>query len=765
MSDERGEFVFAITIEGLGKTDQLGNADLIRWCSRSIINDPDSLYIKSLIGWPESLESTLDLRVGAGNRVTVGAGTFVLQGVEEVLSRLFRTDAPARISRLAAALETTDANVTLEDTGLTATGDILIGNEREVMILGAEAPAYTYDITHGECGTAARRHPIGIEDDVDVFNADHFPIPWARVVTLYMVPLGAADYTEEVRIDSWVLRTIDIVNEAGDLSLGCDSALALVLDRKLLQGQFTAERVTPDLPDDPSRYVAWYDGWGEPDGGAYTGGKTLFACGDTGAVVSGWANRLSENGNLQTTVVLDSEEDYPVPGSVDSWRDLLSETEIRELFTTWPGAPALNDSATATKARLAPHCVDRVHQVLVTSRPNGLGSGGYVSDHCLGIEKLGCGVPESMLDLDSFTNAKVRIGDDGIHERVWLGTEGEPIDAYATMQSWLAPHGAALVHSPTGFFYIAFLADVVLGDEIAITEDLCVSVQHQSLGIDGPYDTVRILYDDIPGKEPRFIESSDGKVRRRRMYSDGSQGELDVRFIGGLGSYERAIELGARLVSQWRVPMASYTVTVIPTEAMRGVGAGSRVLFTHAAIPVTGGGVRGISAGLCFVTASTRSMGSAGFSEGDPDPEEHALEITLRLLYVGGPYASTALVAPAGIVAGTTATSITLGTDFSGTLIGSQTDDTHRFEVGNAIQARTRDRVTARVGYATITGKPGGGVLNIDALPGGTIAGDLIELMDFDTAGAAAVAASAFLADAAETLGTAAVAANQWVGP
>jgi hypothetical protein len=766
VSADRGEYVFAITIEGLGVHDDLGNADLIRWCSRSITTDPSNLYIEALIGWPESLESTLDLRIGSGQRVTVGAGTFVLQGTVAVLSRMFRTDAPARLSRLAAPIELGDANTTLEDTGLTTTGDRLILVEREVMILGAETPAFTYDLTHaGECGTAARAHPIGAADDVDVFDADHFTVPWARVVKLYLVPLDAADYTEEVLIDSWVLRTVDIINEAGDVSLGCDAALALVLDRKLLQGQYTAERTTQDVEEGAAYYSATYQGYREPAAGAFAGGGvSLFSHGGAGVTTGDWGGPFADS-NFDTHIQVRSDEHVAVPGSPDEWATLLGESTIHEVFTTWPGAPLLNDSATATKARLATHCIDRVHQVLVTSRPNGLGSGGYTSDYDLGIEMLGCGVPESLLDEASFLAAERRIGDDGIHEHVWLGVEGEPVDAYATMQSWLAPHGAALVPGTAGMLAIAFLADVALGDEVEITEDLVVSVQHQSLGIDGPYDLVRVLYDQRPGKEARFIETSDGKVLRRRLHSDGSQAELDVGFIGGLDAYERALELGARHLSQWHAPLASYTVTVIPTAAMRGLGLGARVLLTHGAIPVAGAGTRGISSGLCLITAATRSLGSAGFSDGDPAPDEHALEITFRLLYVGGPYANVGLFAPAGIVVSTTATSITVGSDYSSAPFAGQAYDTHRFQVGDAIQCRTRDRATARVGYATITGLPGGGVIEVDALPGGTIAGDVVELMDYDTAGVLARDANVFLADAGETLGAGSIAANQWTGP
>jgi len=194
--------------------------------------------------------------------------------------------------------------------------------------------------------------------------------------------------------------------------------------------------------------------------------------------------------------------------------------------------------------------------------------------------------------------------------------------------------------------------------------------------------------------------------------------------------------------------MPQVEASVLLTTDSQALAVGDTASVTSRAV-IAGDGTRGVTSSLAQILSAT--------------PDWEAARVQVTLLMVGVIQTRARRITSAALVDGVVGLVVSLeASTFSATPAPGQVNDGYGWAVGDVVRITTRDGGTVR-GTATVTAvTPAAPSITLGAVPGGTVAGDLVEPANYDDASSAQRAAWAYMADSDATLGAAADEAHQW---
>lgn len=734
---------FWLKIEGCG---DVTSGRCWRFASQIPSGDSDSVYLPHLGSPPwDPITATWDPRAQGAGAFSIGGVTARLLGSPEVLTRLYQLSPPTRYGTLNATITSSATTLTLRqraDVDLSGTA-VTLG--REVVRLDSRTvhahPLHTYSVTRGLYETRAVAHTVAPDRDGSAFPADVFPIKLFRTVTVGMTPVDGSGYSSEVVLGRAVLSAMEMGGVGQWLSLTCDSALEVVRRVKLCGSLWRGQQTRRSEPlTDAGGWVVEWSGLDPRALPSYKTGVGLWRVGER-VVLEDWSAYTPVSGDDVGATVQITDGAAPGPLSAPtSWDDAQGASELWEVFTTNPSSPALNNDATATQARLSTNPVALARQLLTTSRSALYASAGDNGDYDTGVAQLGCGVPQDLLDTATWDAAEDAGGP--LCPSVWLGLDGEPHEALDTVQRILGYAGWAMVQTAAGLLTLRRLVTAAATPTITLTGAHQAQLTYDRPRLEDPLDELVVTWGRVPAGER--VRTYRDAASTDRQLGQGVQGSLD---LAGVDDEREAQSQALRTVKLWRWPMREVGCTILLTSDAQGLSVGDTALLSGLEV-LSGAGARGGSA-LAQILSVTHRWGDG--------------ECDLTLLLVGLIQPNARRIAPSALVTSVASLVVTLEANtYTPTLAPGQTNDAFGWAVGDVVQISTRDGSTIR-GTATITAvTPATPSIALDAVPGGTTAGDLIEPADYDDASAAQVAAWAYLADSADTLGTAADPAHEW---
>ena len=749
----RGTWALAIEIEGIGLSQSTDR--LYRFATSTFDGDSDGAYLAgSLVTWPRAVESSVDFLSCSSS---TGGMSFGLRASGLALSRLMRLGAPEPVARLAVDLTASNPeDVVLNMIGSTTPGSLNgleIVTEREVIRLAASntgAGPYTWAACQrARWGTVATAHTttfrrgLGARADTEVFLASHFPVAQGRVVRLLRVPVSGSSYSAEETLWRGVLRSVSMPS-LERIEVSADDFLSFARERQLWRAPWRGTRRGSSIFVGPSSPVAF------DDIGSFTSYGLFAVAGGESAVRALWLPDLTE-WPTRSEVSIAPDLGVGSTAYLSGLRaldddELDKSEEIVEAVSTHPQAPPINDDGDLLSASL----FTLAQQLLASTDADTWGDGGPNGARDLGRSELGCAVPSARIDSAAFDAMQLALADEAVGEGLWIT---ESTGALDVITAALRLVGAAIVTKPDGTATVRRNRSILEGGEVGLTEADFKSVE---IEVDAHRDRrlarVVVEYGGAPGVEAQRQSFDHHIVQRRHPSLSLSEESVDGRCIGGRGF--EAAQAQARLVAidmleRWGYHPAEVHLVGMPTTSLlSSVGAGDLVTVSHSLIPGSDSTL-GLSSVAALVTSHSIDLDSH--------------EVAISLLLVGLAHASTGLWAPSAIVGALDgAASVTVGNDYSASLLPGQTDDAHGFSVGSTVQVRTRDRGTTR-GTATITALPAGKI-TFDGRPAGTAAGDVVELRDYDAALAGDRSTFAFAADDSDTLGAGNAVADEWGG-
>jgi len=732
-----------VKVEGCG---DVASGLCWRWSSSAYAGDDDGVYLPALLqeAW-SPVSASWDPRGQGAGALSVGGVTVRLTTSERlsVLPRLYRLDRPSRLGVLHATITASATTLTIDQVSAVDHSGAAIALGREVIRLdsltSSSGLAYTYAVTRGLYETQARAHAADAYTDTSIFPADRFPFKILRTVTLGYAPVTGTGYGDEVVVARGVLRALSVDGQGEVLSLGCDSALDLVRSRMLLAQLWRGWRTRAS---EPAANGTWVVDWAAdfPDQRpSYKPGVGLWRVGER-VLYNQWTYIVGPEGDRHPAVSAgDGTAAGPDSPSV-RWEDASEAEQVWEVFTSHPAAPPLVGSGTATQQRLSQDAVALARQLLTTTKGALYASPGSNGDYDLGIEQLGCGVPESLLDTAAWDAAEDAGGPD---LTAWLGLDGEPVEALDLVQRLLRAAGWTMTTTATGLLTLRRLVTASASPDHTLTGALIPDVQGQRPRFEDAADAVVVTWGLSP-VGPRQRTYTDPAAAERHL-AQGAQIELDLSPLQDPDEVESA---AIRELVAWRYPMPQVEASVLLTAFSQALAVGDTASVTSRAI-IAGDGTRGVTSSLAQILAAT--------------PDWEAARVQVTLLMVGVIQTRARRITPAALVDGVVGLVVSLeASTFSATPAPGQTDDGFGWAVGDVVRITTRDGGTVR-GTATVTAvTPAAPSITLGAVPGGTVAGDLVEPADYDAASSAQRAAWAYMADSDATLGAAADEAHQW---
>lgn len=732
-----------LKIEGCG---DVTSGSCWRFASQVFAGDADGLYLPALGpgGWAP-ITATWDPRGQGAGVFSIGGLTAQLLGSATVLGKLYQLTPPTRYGTLNATITASATTLTLRQRADVDLSGVAVTLGREVVRLDSRTvhahPLHTYSVTRGLYETRAVAHAVAPDRDGSAFPASTFPIKLFRTVTVGVTPVDGGSYGAEIVVGRGVLRGMELVGQGSWLSLTCDSALELVRGAKLCGALWRGRQSRRSEPlTDAGGWVVEWEGDDPRHLPSYKTRVGLWRAGERVALENWSAFTPASGDDVRVNVQI---TDGAAPGPLSqqvSWDDAQGADELWEVFTSNPSAPALNSSATPTQARLSANPVALARQLLTSTRSALYASAGDNGDYDTGAAQLGCGVPEELLDTAAWDAAEDAGGP--LCPSVWLGLDGEPHDALATIQTILGFAGWGLVTGAAGLLTLRRLVTATATPTITLTGAHTATLTADRPRLEDPLDELVVTWGTTPAgirtRTYRDAAATDLQV------GQGTQGSLD---LSGVDDDAEAQSQAIRTVKLWRWPMREAACTILLTEDAQALAVGDTALLSGLSV-VGGAGARGGEV-LAQILAVTHRWGDG--------------ECDLLLLLVGLIQPNARRITPAALVASIASLTLTLSANtFSPTPAPGQTNDAHGWAVGDVVQISTRDGATIR-GTATITAvTPATPSVTVNAVPAGTTAGDLIEPADYDSATTAQRAAWAYLADSNDALGAANGPAHEW---
>lgn len=721
-----------VSIEGWGDED---SGRVYRLASSLYPGDADGVYLPVLAkdAWAQ-IATRLDLRAEPASRATLGGVSVRLLATDAVCAGLLAQRSPARIATLGATISKTATSLTLTQTSATdRTGQvIMLGREaiRLDSLSGSSGLDYTYAVTRASLGTYAAAHEVSPRVDGSVFRASRLLWPLLRTVTVGYTPVDGGDYGDEVVLGRFVLRGEPQLPGLGEVVvLSCDSALDLVSERKLL-GDLWRGRQTRTSPPPEGQVGPWTVEWqgDEPAsqrtpgyGASPSGG--LFRVGERAVVYTQWSSSATPTG-VREVQVQASDTSYLAPGSAPlPYEDAEGAAELWEVFTTHPSAPALRSSGAATQQRLSANPIALARQLLTTTKAATLAGVGTNGDYDIGLARLGCAVPEALLDTDTWDEAE---GEEALRLVLWIGLDGQPVEGLALVQRVLGCAGWACAPLYDGRLSLRRLRSDDDG-ALALTGATALRLSSQRLRVSDPLDAVDARWGVDPQGERRASYSD--PATSERQLAKGAQLELH---LDGVAERQEVWGLCVREVRTWRTPLLEVDGALLLTPDTEALSVGDVVTVTSLAV-LDPDGVRGVTGAVGQVQSLVHDYQGG--------------RVQANVLMTGALHERLGRITPSALVASVGGSTLTLAANtYTGTP-SPGTNDSYGFEVGDVVRVLTRDGATVR-GTGTVTGvNAGTPSITLGALPAGTTAGDLIEPAVHGSASAAQQARWAFLSE------------------
>ena len=752
---ETGDFIIAVVVEGLGNTAGGVINEQYRFATRDpgADIDPNGSYITALRALPGVIDASVDFREGTSS---TGGQTFELEATSQIRGFFCRFTPPAKIGLAAASVAAGATSVQININSNLTPSDFNGGQvvfEREVIRLGTGAgtnPTTYTGCQRGRVGTADVAHNIGARNgslgDPQIFLASHFPVQLHRRVRVVRLNLATATgLNDEETLFRGVLRQVTMP-DLETVSLAVDDLWEVVRSTRILARQWVGRLA----------YGSTFKGPGAPHTDDSIGagvGDCAFALDDSTAVFARWAGDLTQYPS-ESDVVIDVDTTRFISGCpvIDS-EEIADVKEIREVLTTHPDAPRINDSGDRL-GRVGgsgeANGVDAIRQILQSSEAGTWGARGPNGSYDLGWRDLGCGLSDDDLDTTTFDAIKLALGRDVYVPDFFIT---EPTNAGEVIKRLCQIMGLALVRGAGAKLALARYSPVAPTGSVAITQsdigpEVSVRVDPRRERV---FDVVTVEIAGRPGVEALKQEFTDAYVQRRTPAARGTTEALDLRGLGEPGDDLSALTEGRRAVLRYiahhRYPAPHYEFRGLPSARLAGLTEGESVTLTHELIPGVDGG-QGITAQSCQVVSKSYDL------------RDHSVDLVLE----GAGYARTrdGVYAPAGEIQSLGGGAATLGNDFSSSLLDGQTNDAFGFEAGMVAAVYTRDRSTKRGSFTITAVNQTLGTITA-TFPGGTSVGDLIEIEDYDSAGSTSQTKFAFLAGSDDTVGTSEDNGYQWV--
>ena len=717
--------------------------------------DSHGIYRDVLASFPAEIGHRVDWSTG---QVTVAGLDFDLLPTTEVLGWLVRT----RFGRVADIV----GELTASSTQLTATSFGLAGGTytlgREAIYLHTHAGSGIYPTpARGVLGTTEYEHSVGFNNDVELFAMGESPI-FNLPVELFRVRVDGG-YADEETLWRGVIHSRSRNGDSGYLNIVCDSALDVLsrttICKRLWRGSLDAS-ATAD-----SGYYRGQSGRQPVVNDADPGPYDLLLSDGTRAWVGAW------NDNNTTNVGPGANTTYqPFGGGQALWsREAEGGSglpgEIWQIHSTGSDAPSIN----VDDRGWSQNVYDLVLELLTTTGDgsngdNDLGSAGSSDEVRRGLADLGGGIPVDLIDLQDIA-AKKALNPRAVVDALNWPLDGKPLQLLPFIRDRiLRPFGLALVPASGRRLAIRGIEDVDV-EAVAVSDEDFVGRPDVTYDEVSAVDEVTIKFYDRPGIGPFIQPVSNGYRQERSVGATQVAVEIDAGGVkadpGSDGTSALVEALGADYVSRYAWP-----IPVVRLEAKRtlALDLGDVVEMTHRAITNVDGtkGINGarmvvsgvelsLETGSLFYTFWWTSAGynrtgrigpsvrlkswTAMTSTGDTGPNDFLPDGTVATIN------NTEYTSDAGVFEGLIALN---GGPLNGRLLNPDL----------SIKDPTLT-VTAASGAADTITLAGLGVVT-------PVAGDIVVLDDYDTAGAVAKARYAFQADASPTLGAAGDTAYEW---
>jgi hypothetical protein len=706
-------------------------------------------------GFPGEVSSAVSYLDGSstigGLSLQVHAQALTQQGAT-VASLLYNQTRVSVATLETSQTSTTDTTFNLDATTLANTV-VVIG--REAIKLGSHAGSGIYNsCTRGVFGTRATKHLT--TDSTQVYLASAGPILRWRKVTLYRVDLDSATgYSDLEQLWSGVL--FDVSAPSPNLiRIDADSTLSIIERMTICNNLFRGGRTTrvrhqiigrPPIPDGAELYS--FEGRRED---VVSPSTAVFSVDGQCVVTPDFTTQNTQTYDTTGTPVGEETERFSIGVDQESIVRALDSGDAQQALPDNPKtitqcfrASALASASTGSLP-LSRNLITCFLQILMTSDDGSNGDYDVTPASPTGEDDLGLGIPQADVDIDTFERIRGQFGATLEQDLIVFALDGEPVKVLDYFRERLLPYGIVIVDRG-GKISCAVLSDSdpdaptlteASGDILGPASKPPRDPPRQSRRMDMATDSYAASYRGVPGVEPVVDTFTDGARRRINIYGDGSPRPLNLR---GLKERGRAAAVTLGLLQRFHDDIPQVALTVLRTRT--DLDLGDLVLVTHSKIYTPTGGTRSVSGQQMLIIERTLDLSSN--------------TLDLVMLDVGAIYGSVGQIAPALVVDGYSAPTLTVELNKSaGGFQSGQTAitvDTGRFAVGDVVAHCSS--VGVQLQLLTIASIPTNATLTFTTTPSpAPSAGDVIRHAPYTSGGTAAKARFAYLADSAGTLGS-----------
>lgn len=598
------------SVEGLG----VGSANRVYFFATGPAPswDSDGAWVPCWTPFPGEIETEVNFDDGTS---TIGGLSLTIRATQTTQG-LFYDQSRVKIADLTSALTSSATSITLDQTTL-AGQTIVVG--RECIYLSSHTGGGTYNCARARLGTTKRSHGIGARDYTAVFNAADGPILRWRQVTLYRCNMSTAtSYNDLETLWTGVLYSVSAPSPE-IIQIEADSMLSVLERMKICENLWRGE-VDP-RPNYTGRNLRQYIARGE--GVPVYGTSSALYSVDDATVVETAAITPSTGG----AAVYFTEHSRYYLDAVRTPRIPEDPKEVWECFH------CTGDDSDPGSLPLSRNLLTLLLQVLTTTPEGNNGS------YDLGIEDLGCAIPQGYVDIAGIVAVREEMGDLLDQDRLFLAVDGDPVEVLDWFRPKLLAYGIVIVDTGTQIS-VAWLQDNAVLVSTSISEGAAIlgpastperDPPVQTRRMDLSFDSVRAEIEYRPGEGTKTKPFYDVNRRRINIFGDNAAREAD---LGGVDE-TKAFGIARLLIERFHDDIPQIELWVKRDQAS-SIAVGSLIKITHSKLYVISGGTRSITAETFLVTARRIEYG------------ENTMWI--KALHVGGLYDQPRLIAPAAVV-------------------------------------------------------------------------------------------------------------------
>lgn len=767
MSPRGTQYGFRITSLGVTGTDRL-----VHFMSGPDPTwDTDGVWCHCLPHgrFPGQIAEEIDPATG---RSTIGGVTFEVTADAALsngttVAQMLYSLTPVAVANLEAVLAYGSTDVQTDDnTGSLAGVEVFIAETGEVVRLGTHAGVGLFqNCTRGVWGTRAQTVSAGTTESGNpaLYDPTTGPVLAYRQIEYLRVNMDTATSYSDVEV-LWVgvVDPLQIARPSpGLITIGAESMLGMLEARKILVSPWRTELQPPR--------VAEVGGSRNRIGAGPITRREWTALGETDRAPSTTSNML---------LSLDGEAIMVVPtltqvggGRYRGTFDELDQYEIAGQSPLLPDEPRKaweTHHHTGTDPGALPYhrnLLTSFLQVLLSTREGNNDATYDVGGDTAGDEDYGVGIPADLVDVARIEEIRARLGRRLIQTRNFFNfAKHDGVEVLKWYQERLLPYGiwitqrgtklslALMDDSPLQASVTLTETDDILGPSSAPPRSEPAHVRRADLAT----SSIRAEFAFIPGLDVRTDTYVDAVRTRTHRFSDQ---DAPLFNLHGVDNDRDVSQICALALLRYKNDLGEATFSVLRTSA-ESFDAGDLIKVTHAKIPNSAGGARGVTNAAFLVTLK------------EPDLSQNTT--TIRGLDVGSIYETPGLISPALVVntydAGTPAqivayTNAAAGGFQSGLLDGDPRDvpeDASDVAVGDLFD-HCDEHGNLREADFTVTGVATGGVVDFDKTPAtAPIQGDLFLPVGYDNASSRQKSRYAALADSGGQLGTGNDPGNQY---